>query len=591
MIVGFSSYGTGSAGSAVNYLTDKERLDRKEKPPEVIKGDINATRQLVDSLDFKHKYTSGVLSFAPEEKITPEMEISIIDRFEQVAFAGLSEDRYSIAWVRHEHAGHHELHFITARVDLETGKSLNIKPPGKETQAVYDDFRSEINARYGLASPDDPSRTRDLKLTDAELKANLTDKNGNIKETVNDILMNRAIAGAIKNRDDVLDSLKELGFDINRSGKNHITIKAPETGEKYRLKGTLYEQNFDVSRAIESATTARERDYSKPDERTAREYQARVDEHIAKRSEYNASRYGQNHQENLQTDLNKEHLLALVSRDNAISRSGNRDDGLHGIQQQQPDRNTSESERTGSHKSTIGKSRDAISSNGLCNGEQSSSEVLNFKQERENNEIRNTAKERVRACDDQRDGAVNNDRARDKTIENYRESFRSIESGANKINYTFSRISDTAERTRERVKECNNGTEQQEYSDNRASKPIEDVSNRLEQITRQIEIILQNIAYAIREKLLKKEKDNAEKLKKELDKLADQFVKELNIPKAEVVEAINDYKIDSLEALDARLSNPERTESMKESAREIHRWNEQSRERDREQWQDNDFSR
>ncbi|MFX4250866.1 relaxase/mobilization nuclease domain-containing protein, partial [Escherichia coli] len=255
MIVGFSSYGTGSAGSATDYLTDKERQDRQEKPPEVIKGDINATRQLIDSLTFKHKYTSGVLSFAPDEKISPEMENAIIKRFEQVAFAGLSEDRYSIAWVRHEHAGHHELHFITARVDLETGKSLNIKPPGKETQAVYDDFRNEINARYGLASPDDPSRKRDLKLSDAELKANLTDKNGNIKETVNDILINRTIAGSIKNRDDVLDSLKELGFDINRAGKNYITIKAPETGEKYRLKGTLYEQDFNVSRAIESATT------------------------------------------------------------------------------------------------------------------------------------------------------------------------------------------------------------------------------------------------------------------------------------------------------------------------------------------------
>ncbi len=80
-----------------------------------------------------------------------------------MAFAGLENDQYDIIWVRHTHAGHHELHFITPRVELNTGKSFNIKPPSKKVQQQFDDFRSEINAKYGLADPDDPNRKRDLK--------------------------------------------------------------------------------------------------------------------------------------------------------------------------------------------------------------------------------------------------------------------------------------------------------------------------------------------------------------------------------------------------------------------------------------------
>ena len=72
--------------------------------------------------------------------------------------------------MRHTHAGHHELHFITPRVELNTGKSFNIKPPSKIVQQQFDGFRSEINAKYGLADPDDPARKRDLSIPDHILK-------------------------------------------------------------------------------------------------------------------------------------------------------------------------------------------------------------------------------------------------------------------------------------------------------------------------------------------------------------------------------------------------------------------------------------
>ncbi|MGL5952137.1 MAG: relaxase/mobilization nuclease domain-containing protein [Providencia rustigianii] len=334
MIVGFSSYGQGSGNAATDYLTDKSRTtEREENPPEVIKGDIESTNALINSLEFQHKYTSGVLSFSPDETITPEMEKAIIERFEQVAFSGMEKDRYDISWVRHSHAGHHELHFITPRVDLETGKSFNIKPPGKETQAVFDDFRSEINARYGLSDPDDPSRKRDIALSSGELKAKLTDRI-DVKETVNEILDRQVIAGAVQNRADVVDSLKEMGFEINREGKNYLSIKDPESGEKFRLKGTIYERDFTPSGTIEKEERARLRDYSKPDERVAGEFAERVNRHIEKRAEYNANRYGKSHTQDFQNDIGAERLTAIVSRDFPVSRYGDRDMALHGEPEQ-----------------------------------------------------------------------------------------------------------------------------------------------------------------------------------------------------------------------------------------------------------------
>lgn len=297
MIVGFSGHGTGGGAGPTEYMTDEKRKGRENEPPEVVRGDPEQTRDLIDSLDFKHKYTSGVLSFAPDEKITPEMEEAIIDRFEKVAFAGLEPDQYNILWVRHTHAGHHELHFVTPRVELSTGKSLNIKPPGDLAQATFDDFRSEINARYGLADPDDPDRARNVSVPDHELKAAAEAiRSGqkppeNIRVLLDEVLTERAVQGLISSREDVLEHVKDLGFDVAREGKNYITVTEPESGGRWRLKGALYGRDYEPSQTIERAEAARQRDYSRPDEAAANRYAARVDQHIAKRAEYHQGRY------------------------------------------------------------------------------------------------------------------------------------------------------------------------------------------------------------------------------------------------------------------------------------------------------------
>ena len=297
MIVGFSKHGTGGGKGPTEYVTNPEREGREESPPITVRGDSELTKQLIDSLDFKWKYTSGVLSFAPDEVITPKMESEIIDRFESVAFAGLEPDQYNILWVRHSHAGHHELHFITPRVELETCKSLNIKPPGDRAREHFDDFRSEINAKYGLADPTDPDREKNIVSPNYELKISAEAiRKGekapdNIRRLIDEVLTQRAVKGLIRSREDVLNHVKQLGLETTREGKNYITVSDPTSEGRWRLKGGLYAQDFEPSTAIERADIARERDYSKPDQEAARRYGARVERHISARAEYNQSRY------------------------------------------------------------------------------------------------------------------------------------------------------------------------------------------------------------------------------------------------------------------------------------------------------------
>jgi hypothetical protein len=297
MIAGFSSHGTGGGKGPTEYLTNPLRAGREDSPPVTVRGDPELTKNLIDSLDFKWKYTSGVLSFAPNEIITPKMESNIIDRFETVAFAGLGNDQYNILWVRHSHAGHHELHFVTPRVELETGKSLNIKPPGNRAQEHFDDFRSEINAKYGLADPADPDRAKNVSSPNHELKiaAEALRKGekapNNMRYLIDAVLTQRAVKGLIRSREDVLKHVGQLGFEITREGKNYITVRDPTSEGRWRLKGGLYAEKFEPSAAIEGATIARERDYSRPDTGASRQYAGRVERHISARAAYNHSRY------------------------------------------------------------------------------------------------------------------------------------------------------------------------------------------------------------------------------------------------------------------------------------------------------------
>jgi hypothetical protein len=129
-----------------------------------VRGDQALPQTLIDAFPYVHKDTSGVLSFAPgEETITLDMEWRIIDDFEATVFARLAPAQRNMLWVRHTHARHHELLFVTPRAAFTPDgqmKSLDIVPPGKVRHELFDTLRNLGNATYGLADPDDLARRR-----------------------------------------------------------------------------------------------------------------------------------------------------------------------------------------------------------------------------------------------------------------------------------------------------------------------------------------------------------------------------------------------------------------------------------------------
>ncbi len=169
MLVGLSRYGKGTAEKALGYLSagyltsgwNRQGLVRNPTPS-LVRGDPRATARIVNASPFAWKYSSGVLSFAPGDKLNECEQQQVMEEFEEVLFPGFSRDRFSVCWIRHEHTERLELHFLAARTDLETRKSYNPAPPG--SRRLFDTFRDKINAQYGLASPSDPARARSVRV-------------------------------------------------------------------------------------------------------------------------------------------------------------------------------------------------------------------------------------------------------------------------------------------------------------------------------------------------------------------------------------------------------------------------------------------
>lgn len=292
MIIGFSKHGRGEGDRAVGYLTDgmataipyltnATRRGRERTPaPVVVRGSPELTRRLINQVPFTRRYTSGVLSFE-EKTVSPGVERKIIDQFEAAAFAGLPKDNYNMLWVRHTHAGRHELHFLSPAVDLETGKALNINPPRKSTRELFDTLRRLVNDEYGLSDPDDPARARVLRVPSYLAKRKGT--RGDLRTTVTRYLEGKLQTGQVKNRDDVLRVLSEAGYSVSRASEGYITV-VDQAGKRCRLKGAVFEKDFaGAPLALPSARLL-------PEER--RELEAKLENLVVARAAFNTKRYG-----------------------------------------------------------------------------------------------------------------------------------------------------------------------------------------------------------------------------------------------------------------------------------------------------------
>ncbi len=283
------AHGQGDGAKAVNYVIDPKRKGREESPPEVLRGDPEIVRMVIGSTDRKWKYTSGVLSWAPEDQVSPETEKKIMEDFEKTAFAGMEPDQYSVLWVRHSHAGHHEMHFIIPRTELTQDKAMNACPPGWQKQ--YDVWRDLWNERMEWARPDDPKRAR-VAQPGKEIQFDSKNKRAELKQQITDYLAQGISKGVYQNRDDLIEGLENVGFSIPRKGKNYITLESSQDGQRIRMKGGIYAASWRADKQIERAGELTVAGNGASRAGRISRLERELEEVRRSRAEYNQKRYG-----------------------------------------------------------------------------------------------------------------------------------------------------------------------------------------------------------------------------------------------------------------------------------------------------------
>ena len=244
-------HGKGAGGNPTWYLIRTDYPGRDTHPPQILRGDPAMTRALINSIDRRWKFTAGVLAWHPDDRVNMEQEQAVMDDFEKIAFVGLEPDQRNILWVRHTHAGHHELHFVIPRLELSSGKDFNACPPG--WQKDFDVFRDMWNWSEGWARPDDPARARDTLPAKSDLfKARMArwgkiitpSERDMLKADIHAFLEKQCEQGQVQTRADVVRLLMSMGMHINRTGKDYLSIMEPVSGYKVRFRGGFYAENW-----------------------------------------------------------------------------------------------------------------------------------------------------------------------------------------------------------------------------------------------------------------------------------------------------------------------------------------------------------
>jgi hypothetical protein len=291
MIVKFFTHGTGGSKGVFDYLlNDKEQPDGKRLGAEVLRGDIDNQALLIDSLDFKQKYTSGCLSFTETaDEVTAEQKNALMDGFEETLRAGLDVDRVSVSWIEHRDKGRLELNFVFADVDLEHGRAFQpyIHYQDKRRVNAWKDMQ---NIEHGFTDPNDPANKRLMAQRD-----NLPRDIKDARQAITDGLKALVIEGVIANRDDVIQALTDGGFEIARETDKAISIKNPDPTAKrnIRLTGGLYERGFKFSREVQSEITAASEDYRAGSRERYDAAKQLYDSEITRKRDYHQARHGQ----------------------------------------------------------------------------------------------------------------------------------------------------------------------------------------------------------------------------------------------------------------------------------------------------------
>ena len=271
---------------------------------QVLRGDPQTFTALAESIQNEWKYTSGVIAWSKDDAPTNDEIDQVLEAFEKHAFAGLKPNQYHFTAVLHEEDdGSKHVHFLVPRVELDTGKALNIAPPGHEK--YFDPLRDYFNYSKGWSRPDDPALKRDTQTPDhihfqdkSAVRAGLTGKTRkDIREVIGSYIEQRVEHGFIRNRKDVLEAISEFGQA--KPSENYISFKLDGADKAIRLKGAFYESDFNIksyfedrARKANDARASGEYRVVSPEHRElAEQCRTKSEKFANKRATYNGERY------------------------------------------------------------------------------------------------------------------------------------------------------------------------------------------------------------------------------------------------------------------------------------------------------------
>ncbi len=282
MLVKFMRKSKGSSG-AVEYLLDEKRVE--EKTAIVKKGNSDITKSLIAQIQRKQKYISGGLMFAPGETVSEEQKQELMQDYENMFFAGISENSYNILWVEHSDKNRVELNFLIPDIDLDSGFSLQ-NWSFKRDLAIVNTWKDIKNLKHGFIDPNEEDRKRTEKPSFAKHKGNgsIISERANLKKSIEDMVINNQLASRVE----IIELLKKNGCEITREGKDYISVKHPTLGKKaLRLEGEIFSEKFTreykrTERPDEARTDQNSERSPKP---TLAELQKRYKKYYADRTE------------------------------------------------------------------------------------------------------------------------------------------------------------------------------------------------------------------------------------------------------------------------------------------------------------------
>ena len=254
MLVKFFKGKHNNPNHAINYLLNKKRV---EEGTAKLLNNFNTPAEIklfyknLDKNKFKNNiYTSGVISFSEEESknLTDEQIQTIINEFLNTLNPSINHSNYLKMFVKHTDKNRVEIHFVIPNFIFNENKIMKrTMYYDKVDRQKFYYFERYINNKFNLTDPLENTAPKKLSFQTyekykKEIENSKTKKE--VKDKLHKLLLQKIKNNEIKNRDELLDFIKNLGYEITRTGKDYISIKIPGHPKAIRFKNIIYSEKF-----------------------------------------------------------------------------------------------------------------------------------------------------------------------------------------------------------------------------------------------------------------------------------------------------------------------------------------------------------